>query len=270
MLSKLLNISDREHKAFAYGWTSATILILGISVLFNGCQSHKIWFNNKLLDARRSKLLNQGKNIYYFDSDINFDSIDLFKNFINELEGNEPIDIYFCTNGGSFSSAQMIADILLNYKGETNAIVLNKSFSAGTLCVLACKNIYMHPNAHLSPVDVIHSSFFDQTQLSSIDTVIKNKNPDKICDNTFILADQASKCKLILNKIYEKIVIIHNFNEETKTRIYEEIFSGEKYIHSTSFSVEDLKSFGIEIKPITKQMINLAKLTKSEKKNIFH
>lgn len=212
---------------------------------------------------KRTKLLNGGLNTYYFDSEINLNSIDSFKEFINNLEGTEPIYIYFSTNGGSFSVVQMICDIILSYKGETNGIVLNKSFSAGTLALLCCSNIYMHQNAHLSPVDVMMCSFFDTKQLSSIKTVLNNKSPDKINDDTFILSDQAIKCKNVLDRIYEQISSKHNFNEQTKKNIWDNIFSGEKYTHSTTFSVDVLKSFGLEIYPMDKQMIKLAKLAKT-------
>ena len=76
----------------------------------------------------------------------------------------------------------------------------------------------MHKNAHLSPVDVIESNFFSSTQLSSIRNVVKNKNADKIDDSTYILDDQAIKCKTILNRIFEKICSIHNFDEKTKKK----------------------------------------------------
>jgi membrane-bound ClpP family serine protease len=163
----------------------------------------------------------------------------------------------------------MICEIILNYKGETNAIIFSKSFSAGTLIALCCKNIYMHHNAFLSPVDVIHNSFFDSTQLSSIKNVLENKHADKIDDNTFILADQAIKCKIILNNIFEKICKIHNFDNETKKIIYTEIFEGEKYTHDTTFSFEYLKSIGINVKQINKQMIKIAQLNIYQNTNIY-
>ena len=128
---------------------------------------------------------------------------------MDKVEPDSVINLYFETDGGLFSVAQMICNIILNHKGETNAIILNKSFSAGTLCALCCKNIYMHFNAHLSPVDVIQCSFFSSTQLSSIQNVVKNKNADKIDDSTYILDDQAKKCKTILNKyLCKKLIFI--------------------------------------------------------------
>lgn len=267
MIKYFLNISDRDHKAFGLGCMFGSIITMLPIITTIKILSNVNWLNNNFRLIKRNKLLNGGKNIFYFDSEINSDSIDSFKEFINNLEGTEPIYIYFSTNGGSFSVVQMICDVILNYKGETNAIILNKSFSAGTLAVLCCSNIYMNSTAHLSPVDVMMCSFFDATQLSSIKTVLDNKSPDKIADSTFILSDQASKCRNVLDRIYEKISIRHNFDEETKNKIWDNIFSGEKYTHCTTFSVEVLKSFGLTIQPMTKQMIHLSKLTKKIDKN---
>lgn len=264
MLKSLLNISDREHKAFAFGMIIGSFLTASPILLTINFQKNINWIGNNLCLLKRTKFLSGGKNNFYFDTDINAESIDSFKEFVNNLEDTETINIYFSTNGGSFSIVQMICDVILNYKGETNAIVLNKSFSAGTLAVLCCSNIYMHPNAHLSPVDVMMSSFFDTKQLSSIQTVLDNKSPDKINDDTYILSDQATKCKNVLISIYDKISVKHNFNEDTKNKVWENIFSGEKYTHYTTFSVEYLKSLGLKIKQMDKQMIQMAKLSKNK------
>ncbi len=255
MIKTLLNTSDKEYRAFILGWVSGIFFALTITQIL----SFK-FINNKINYFQRTKLLNGGLNCFYFDTDINSKSIDNFKDFMNNLEGTEPIYLFFSTNGGSFSVVQMICDIILKYPGETNAIILNKSFSAGTLAVLCCSNIYMHLYAHLSPVDAILSSFFDSTQLSSIKTVLDSKNLDRINDQTLILADQASKCKKILESIFDKICVKHKLIDENKKNVWDDIFGGEKYVHSTTFSVEHLESLGLKIKPITKELIRLAKL----------
>lgn len=270
MIKYIIDTNQREQKIFSIGFLTGcffSLFPLIITMNLNNTITNGInYYNYIKCSIKKNKLLNGGKNIFYFDKDINSETINSFKNFVNELKDNEPLYLYFSTNGGSFAIAQMICDIILNHKGETNAIILNKSFSAGTLAVLCCSNIYMHSNAHLSPVDVMLCSFFDSTQLSSIKTVLDNKTPDKINDNTYVLADQARKCKTVLTKIYNKISIKHNFDIETKNKIWDEIFSGEKYTHQTTFSVEHLKTIGLSIKPITKEMSSLAKLCNPEKK----
>lgn len=256
LLNKYLNLSERDSKLLGIGILIGCIFPTSVYV-------QMINIPKLILFARRSKLLSGGKNNFYFDTDIDSYIIGKFKNFMDKIEPNEPINLYFETYGGLFSVAQMICNIILNHKGETNAIILNYSFSAGTLCALCCKNIYMHSNAHLSPVDVIQTSFFSATQLSSIQNVVKNKNADKIEDSTYILDDQATKCKTILNKIFGSICLIHSFDIDTKEKVFEEIFKGEKYTHNTVFSYEELCSMGINIKPITKEMESTGKLAYS-------
>ena len=215
MIKTLLNTIDKEYMEFALGWFSGIFFTLTIK---KEILSFK-FFNSSINYFKRTKLLNGGLNCFYFDTEIGSRIIDNFKDFINNLEGTESVYLFFSTNGGSFSVVQMICDIILSYKGVTNAIIFNKSFSAGTLAVLCCSNIYMHSNAHLSPVDVMLSSFFDTTQLSSIKIVLDRKTPDSIDDKTLILADQASKCKKILESIFNKICTKHNLTNENKKNV---------------------------------------------------
>ena len=196
---------------------------------------------------------------FYIDKSIDCDIVYKFKEFMNNVKNDDEIDIVIETNGGSFSCGQMICNIILSHKGIINAIVLNHAFSAGTLIALSCDNLYMHNNANLSPVDTIHCNFFDAVQLSSIKTVIENKSNDKIDDKTFILSDQAAKCLLVLNDLFDRI-IKKKYNENVSNTIKENIFSGEKYAHCTAFSKEQLKNFGLNIYDITEKMIRKCKL----------
>lgn len=268
VLNKFLNLNERDGRLLGIGIVMGITFSSTIIIQTMNMSKYINWISNMMISTQRSRLIS-GKNNFYFETDINSSTVKKFKKFMDGLEPNSQINLYFETDGGLFSVAQMICNIILNHKGETNAIILNKSFSAGTLCALCCKNIYMHYNAHLSPVDVIQCNFFSSTQLSSIQNVVKNKNADKIDDSTYILDDQAKKCKTILNKIFEKICSTHNFDDETKTTVFEEIFQGEKYTHNTVFSYDDLCLFGINIKPITKEQEQIAKLLYKQEKEIY-
>lgn len=195
---------------------------------------------------------------FYINENISEYTVNNFKKFLFDVGPNETIDIVIETNGGYFTCAQMLSDLILSHEGITNAIVLNNAFSAGSLIALSCKNLYMHKNAHLSPVDVQQGNFFSTIQLSSIQKVIDNKSKDKIQDNTFLLADQAEKCKLLLEYLFQKI-IVPKYDEKTSQLIKEELFEGNKNIHGTSFSYKELKDIGVDIKDITPSMISKAK-----------
>ena len=252
-------MNDRDYKLFSIGLCAGTLISTTIFIQSIKLSNQTDWISNKIISIQRSKFIS-GENNFYFDTEIDSNIFTKFKKFMDELEPDSTVNLYFETNGGYFSIAQIICNIILNHKGTTNSIILNKSFSAGTLCALCCKNIYMHKNAHLSPVDVIQSNFFSSTQLSSIKNVVNNKTADKIDDSTFILDDQSRKCKTVLNKIFEKICIIHNFNEKTKKIVFEEIFEGEKYTHNKVFSYDDLCLYGMDIQPITKEQEKKARL----------
>ena len=251
-------------QSFSLGFLTG-IAYTSLSFLFiNRTIANKRILLNTIIDFRRNKLLNKNKNIFYFDKDIDESILNEFKRFINDIEDEtSTIDIILSTYGGSFSIAQMISDTLLKWKGDTNAIILDNAFSAGTFIALSCKNIYMHANAYLSPVDVIHETFFDSTQLSSISTVIANKSPDKIDDSTYILSDRAKKCKVVLDAYFKRISEIHKFTDVIRRTIYRNIFGGEEFVHDTTFSRENLIDMGLKINPMSKEQIKLSKLTKN-------
>jgi ClpP class serine protease len=220
----VLNKSEQNHNSVS----ERLILISGIMGICFLVDT--IWLRHKLYInfvsyTKKFKRIFLSKKTFYFDEEINGKSVENFKEFMLNIKSTDEIDIVLQTNGGLFSCAQMISDIILAHQGVSNSLVLNNAFSAGTLIALSCKNLYMHKNSHLSPVDVIHSNFFDAIQLSSIKKVIENKSKDRIDDKTFLLADQASKCKLILDELFNKIIKT-KYNDEISKKIKEELFDG--------------------------------------------
>lgn len=242
-------------------WTCGmlNIMVFLRNVYFIGSGKY---IKDSIISAKR--LFNR-KNTFYFDRVIDGKSVDQFKKFMWDIQPEDEINIIIKTNGGAFTSAQIISGIIGNHEGVTNAMVLDNAFSGGTLIALSCKNLYMHKNAHLSPVDVTQCSFFDQIQLSSIDSVIDNKSKDEIDDKTYIMSDQAKKAQRTLNEIFDKI-IKPRYNTKTQETIKEELFSGTKHLHSTAFPVDKLKDLGIVVKPLEPDMVRMCKLTFDENK----
>jgi len=249
-------ILDKQPPAafhrFAWGCS-----IINIFFLMNNIFRNTNYIKNSAVSVRR--LLTR-KKTFYFDKIINDKSVDEFKSFMIDIGSDEEIDIVIKTNGGGFTSSQIISNIIGNHDGTINALVLENSFSGGTLIALSCDNLYMHKNAHLSPVDVIHCNFFDAVQLSSIESVLSNKNKDKIEDKTYILSDQAKKAQLTLDDIFNRI-IKPKYTECAQEKIREDLFSGTKHLHSTAFSVDKLKELGVDVQPLTQNMISVCKLT---------
>lgn len=211
---------------------------------------------NRFIDLKRL-YYNRNVKTFYISDTVTGNLVDEFKQFMINVGPKDEIDIVLETYGGFFSGAQMISDMILSHEGVTNAIVLNRAFSAGTLIALSCTNLYMHKNAHLSPVDVLQSDFFKTIQLSAVQTIIDNKTKDKINDDTFIMADQAEKSKNLLNSLFERI-IKPKYSDDVASIIKQELFDGNKYIHSTSFSSTELKNIGLKINDILPNMIKKA------------
>ena len=226
-------------------------------ILGGGVRSINILANSK--NTIKKLIYNYNKKTFYFTGDILSSTVTEFKTFMLDVKPNEDIDVIINTNGGSFCAAQMISEIILSHEGVTNAIILDKALSAGTIIALSCSNLYMHKNAHLSPVDVQESGFFKTTQFSSVKSIIEKKSADKVEDSTFIMADQANKVRALLNEMFEKIVK-PKYNDDISDKIKSELFDGEKYIHSTAFSVKKLKTIGVEVLDITDSMITRSKL----------
>lgn len=235
---------------FSYGYLIGNFRSFGMF-------DKKNWFN--MFINTKKLIYNFERKTFYVDGYISSKLVDEFQKFMLDVKENEEIDIVIESNGGSFCCAQMMSGMILSRSGVTNAVVLNKAFSAGSLIALSCTNLYMHKNAHLSPVDVQQANFFKVVQLSSVKSIIENKSKDKISDDTFILADQADKCKNLLNLLFEKIIVPRYDCPETTDKIKRELFDGNKNIHGTAFSYEELKKMGIKILDITPTMINKAK-----------
>lgn len=95
LLNKYLNLSDGENKLFILG--------LSLGIVYSSLLYYSIFkfytksLTNKIIDIKRSKMLNCNKNIFYFNDNINEESLTKFKHFINDLSGIEIIDIILST-----------------------------------------------------------------------------------------------------------------------------------------------------------------------------
>lgn len=85
LLNKYLNLSDKENKLFRIGFSLGIIYssLLCYSILKFDTKN----ITNKIIDIKRSKILNGNKNIFYFNKNINKKTLTKFKHFINDLSG---------------------------------------------------------------------------------------------------------------------------------------------------------------------------------------
>ena len=100
-----------------------------------------------------------------------------------------PIDIILHTPGGLVLAAEQIAYALKNHPAKVTVFVPHYAMSGGTLIALAADEIVMDANALLGPVD---PQIGEYPAVSVLRAVAK-KDPNKVDDETLILADVAEK-----------------------------------------------------------------------------
>lgn len=100
-----------------------------------------------------------------------------------------PIDMIIHTPGGLVLAADQIAYALHRHKGKVTVFIPHYAMSGGTLIALSADEIVMDENAVLGPVD----PQIGQSPAASILTVLEQKEPKDIDDQTLIAADVARK-----------------------------------------------------------------------------
>jgi ClpP class serine protease len=100
-----------------------------------------------------------------------------------------PIDVILHTPGGLVLAAEQIARALRDHQGRITVFVPHYAMSGGTLVALAADEIVMDPHAVLGPVD----PQLGNHPAVSILAAVNRKPPERVDDETFILADIAQK-----------------------------------------------------------------------------
>jgi ClpP class serine protease len=100
-----------------------------------------------------------------------------------------PIDLILHTPGGLVLAAGQIAQALHAHPGKVTVFVPHYVMSGGTLIAMAADSIVMDANAVLGPVD----PQLGQWPAASILTVLEQKEPKDIDDETLIRADIGRK-----------------------------------------------------------------------------
>lgn len=104
----------------------------------------------------------------------------------------QPIDLILHTPGGLVLAAEQIGKALVQHKGKVTVFIPHYAMSGGTLIALAADEIVMDPNAVLGPVDPQIAG----VPAASILKVLEVKTPDKIDDQTIMMADIAAKARV--------------------------------------------------------------------------
>lgn len=152
-----------------------------------------------------------------------------------------PIDLILHTPGGLVLASAQIAAALSKHPGKVTVFVPHYAMSGGTLLALAADEIVMDENAVLGPVD----PQIGQYPAASILKVLEQKDPNKIDDETMILADMSRKA---LSQVKDTIVEISccHYKPEQAERIAETLATG-KWTHDYPISVQHAKELGLTV-----------------------
>lgn len=152
-----------------------------------------------------------------------------------------PIDLVLHTPGGLVLASEQIANALAKHPAKVTVFVPHYAMSGGTMLALAANEIIMDDNAVLGPVDPQIGNF----PAASILKVLEQKNPDKIDDETMILADMSRKAIHQVKETIKRITCCDYAPEQNK-QLAEDLASG-KWTHDYPISVEEAKSLGLKV-----------------------
>jgi len=152
-----------------------------------------------------------------------------------------PIDLILHTPGGLVLASSQIASALAKHPAKVSVFVPHYAMSGGTLLALAADEIIMDENAVLGPVDPQIGNF----PAASIIHAVEQKNPDRVDDETFILADISRKAIDQVKDTIRKIAASH-YSDQKAIRLAEELASGH-WTHDYPISVEEARELGLSV-----------------------
>ncbi len=152
-----------------------------------------------------------------------------------------PIDLILHTPGGLVLASEQIANALKRHDARVTVFVPHYAMSGGTLVALAADEIVMDDNAVLGPVDPQVGQF----PAVSILSVLNQKPPAEIDDQTLILADISRKAIRQVQETVRRIACCHYTVEQAQS-LAEELASG-RWTHDYPISVEEAQELGLNV-----------------------
>jgi len=153
----------------------------------------------------------------------------------------QPIDIILHTPGGTVLAAEQIAKALVEREGKVTVFVPHYAMSGGTLIALAADEIVMDPNAVLGPVD----PQVGDLPAASIVQAVQIKGPQRVSDDTLILADVAQKARLQVVGFVAQLLLKH-MPEKQAVRVATVLSEG-RWTHDFPITVQAARSLGLKV-----------------------
>ncbi len=173
---------------------------------------------------------------------INIEDSEAILRAIRLTPNKMPLDIILHTPGGLVLATEQIAHALIQHKGKVSVFIPHYAMSGGTMISLAADEIIMDENAVLGPVD----PQLGQYPASSILKVLKEKNKNKIDDETLILADMAEKAERQV-KTFVKTILISNGYSEKKAKQITKILTEGKWTHDYPITYQEAEKLGLNV-----------------------
>ncbi len=152
-----------------------------------------------------------------------------------------PLDLILHTPGGLVLASLQIAHAIKNRKGKVTVFVPHYAMSGGTLIALAADEIVMAPHAVLGPVD----PQLGQYPAASLLKVLATKPPERIDDQTLILADVAGKAVKQLKEGVKEL-LERSLEPEQAERLAELLSTGT-WTHDYPITVETARELGLNV-----------------------
>ncbi len=152
-----------------------------------------------------------------------------------------PIDLVLHTPGGLVLAAEQIAHAIKRHPAKTTVFVPHYAMSGGTLLALAADEIVMDANAVLGPVD----PQLGTRPAAALVRTLEAKGIANCDDETVIMADTAN---MALSQVRKTVVSLleDKMDPQAADALAEQISQG-CYTHDHSFTVEDVKAFGLHV-----------------------
>jgi ClpP class serine protease len=150
------------------------------------------------------------------------------------------IDIILHTPGGLVLAAEQISLALVRRKAKVTVFIPHYAMSGGTMISLAADEIIMDENAVLGPVD----PQLGQYPAVSILKVLKDKDVNKIDDETMIQADIARKAIRQVKAFVKKLLVENNCSKEKADKLAQILTEG-RWTHDYPITFEEAKKLGL-------------------------
>lgn len=152
-----------------------------------------------------------------------------------------PIDLILHTPGGLVLATEQIARALQNHRGKVTVFVPHYAMSGGTMIALAADEIVMDENAVLGPVDPQLGNY----PAVSILRAVAQKDPDRVEDQTLILADMASKAMEQVRNFLAS-VLEEKLGEEMAGEVADLLSQG-RWTHDFPITSDIVSSLGLNV-----------------------